>query len=66
VKHPPVWNRGFLAVLIVLIVTFAAAQETGSRKFAPTRRVVGCNRRVSAQASGGATSGAPNGNTHRM
>jgi hypothetical protein len=29
-----VWNPGFLAVLILFIVTFAAAQESGSRKFA--------------------------------
>jgi len=29
-----VWNPGFLAVLILFIATFAAAQESGSRKFA--------------------------------
>ena len=28
-----VWNPGFVAVLILFIVTFAAAQESGSRKF---------------------------------
>ena len=39
-RHPsyllqlPVWNAGFLAVLILFIVTVAAGQETGSREFA--------------------------------
>src|SRR3982074_1391933 len=29
----PIWNSGFLAVLILFSVSVAAAQETGSRKF---------------------------------